>query len=90
MKIKPIKHKGIYEESRYNINTNGVPVKVESGVLDSDKKDYAVLSLYSLMYECGFISEYLSENKERDLIEKVSNSSQEFVDNYSSDGGMEL
>lgn len=90
MKIKPIKKNGIYDESRFNENVNGVPVSVKSGVLDSNKKDYAVLSLYSLMYESGFISQYLPDYKERDLVEKISSSSQELVDNYSSDGRMGL
>ena len=86
MKIKPIQSTGIYEQSRFNDSVIGTHVIISKGKINQEKKDYAILSLYSLMYECGFLNPFTSDYKSSELINKLSVSSEELVDEYSSNG----
>ena len=90
MKIKPIKASGIYEQSRFNDMVFGTHVVVTRGHISEEKKDFAMLSLYSLMYECGFLSPFTGEYKNKELIEKLSSASEKLVEEYSSNGKMGL
>ena len=76
MKIKPIKNDiSLYDTARFNENVKGNHVLVRRGEISSDKKEYANISLFSLMSICGFYEPKKGKSNEEIINQMIINAS---------------
>ena len=86
MKIKPvINDKSIYNLVRYNENILTHHNGIKHGLCNSEKKDYSVMVLLSLIY----LSDYFDTDDDTDTIKKAIYKAYKNVNNtFLKDGGV--
>jgi hypothetical protein len=88
--MKPINNgENFTDTARYNPNTNGTHIFVHEGVLKKDKMDDAMLSIFSMMYEAGYV-DYKDGKDKKELLAEMADQSKSRVDAYQSDNIMGL
>ena len=66
MKFKDIENQtDLYEEIRYNKNTQGNHISIEKKQSNMDKRNAGMISIFSLMTSCGYY-----EKAESEIVEK--------------------
>ena len=90
MKMKPINDGDNFTKSaRYNTNTSGTHIFVRDGVENQEKKDDAMLSVFSMMYEAGYVN-YTEEKDKKELLSEMATSAKARVEEYQNDNIMGL
>ena len=90
MKMKPINNGDNFTETaRYNPNTNGTHIFVKEGEMKEGKMDDAMLSIFSMMYEAGYVN-YRDGKDKKELLAEMADASKARVEAYQSDNIMGL
>lgn len=85
MKIKDVNfNKELYKEIRYNENTFGLPLSVENGQTNSEKRKIGAISIFGVMGAMGYYNEAKANARDDSMVsvlEKMVEDSEERVAN---------
>ena len=85
MKIKDVNfNKELYEEIRYNKNTNGYPISVAEGKPNEEKRRIGATSIFGVMGAMGYYDEAKREAEDDSLpsvLERMIDNSEERISN---------